>query len=908
MIGTTLAHYRVTGALGSGGMGEVYRATDTRLDREVAVKVLPGTFTTDPERLARFAREAQLLAQLQHPNIAAVYGLEEWDGRRALVMELVEGEDLAARTERGPLPLDEALPIARQIAEALEAAHERGIVHRDLKPANVKLRSDGTVKVLDFGLAKAMEPASGGGTVPDLAHSPTLTAAHGTQLGVVLGTAAYMAPEQARGAAVDKRCDVWAFGVVLYEMLTGKRLFEGETVSDTLAAVLRAQIEWSALPAATPPALRTLLRRCLERNPKNRLHDIADARIALEDLAAGGREDGGLAPPATVRRSGVARWLPWGIAAAAVLAAAAAWLLPRGERAAAGAGGVELALAAPRGVELAIGSNRGWGVVSPDGRQVVFPVNEGGSARLWIRSLDRPEGRPLPGTEDGFYPFWSPDSRWVAFFVSGALFKIEVAGGLPERICAAAFGRGGSWSPSGWILFSPIGGGVISRVRADGGEPAAATALDEARGEDAHYWPIWLPDGSSFLYFIRSGRRENQGIYLGRIVAGGVDRERRRLVASASSGLFAPPAAGREATLLWAREDRLLARAFDPAAESLSGPVFEVVRGVRVNESQRATMASVSTTGTLVYASSEAGRHEIHVFDRSGRDVGALPIPPGDVHGLTMSAGGKRLAFIRAKDGQGDVWVHDLASGTTRALTSSAEYDESPTWSSDGSELLFRAGLPSRFRLMRARADGETAPRPQPLAWSARPARPTELAAWPADEWILATVLGPQGEAVVAVGLGEGDRAATSFTLSARPIDSAQYSSSARALAFVSSETGSSQGFVVSIEVTTAGLAPGGDRQRIPLEGARAVRWRKDGGELYAIAADGALWAIPVYQRDGPLRLGTVVKLFEGSFVSADFDVDDSGERFLFRVDPAAERQTLGVVLDWPARLAETPR
>jgi Tol biopolymer transport system component len=902
MIGSRLGSYEITAKLGEGGMGEVYRATDSRLDRQVAIKVLPPAFVADPERLARFEREAKLLAQLHHPNIASIFGLEESEGTRALVMELVEGEDLAARTARGPMVVEETLQIARQIAEALEAAHEKGIVHRDLKPQNVKIAPDGTVKVLDFGLAKAMESVGSRTSAADLARSPTLmqsptlTAVHGTQLGVILGTAAYMAPEQARGGAVDKRADIWAFGVVLYEMLAGRSLFAGETVSDTLAGVLKTEIDFTRLPAETPAALRGLMRRCLERNPKNRLHDIADARIALDELVAGVVEPAAVSPAATIPVAGWKRALPWLVASLALLAAVAGWIWPRGTTATAPGASVELAMSAPAEAVFLFGSNAGWGVVSPNGRQVVFPAIVAGQRGLWVRPLDGGAARRLPGTEEGIYPFWAPDSRNLAFYTTEALMKIDVAGGSPERICASKWGRGGSWSPSGWILFNREGGGALARVHSGGGEPVALTEVDTASGEDAHYWPVWLPGDRSFLYFIRSGRRENQGVYRGEIVEGGIDRGRRRIVASSSSGLFAPAVPGRGPMLLWADEDRLLARAFDPGRGRLDGAIAEVARGVRVLESQLATMASVSDEGTLVFASSAVGKWRVESFDREGHALGALPIPGGDLHQIEVSPDGTRLAWVRVQGGQGDIWVHEFASRATRALTTSAAYDENPAWSPDSREVLFEAGSSTDGYLgMSVRADGDVAPRQR-----ANVDGVSAAFAWLSDEWVLAS--SSADDALVAIRLSAGDVEPLTLGPKISSFNS-RYLAAAQALAYTSDEGGATQGFVVSVHHGPSGIQLGSDRQRLPVEGAQSLRWRQDGRELFAVGGDGALWAVPVERREGTLHLGAAEKLFAESFVQADFDVYDNGRRFLFRVDPAAAHQTLGVVLNWPARL-----
>jgi len=493
LTGTRLGPYEIVSPLGAGGMGEVFRARDTKLNRDVAIKVLPAAFAQDSERVARFRREAQVLASLNHPNIAAIHGLEESEGVLALALELVEGDDLAERLTRGAFPVDEAIAIAKQIAEGLEAAHEKGIVHRDLKPANLKLTREGTVKILDFGLAKAYEgePTADGA----LSQSPTMSRQM-TEAGVIFGTAAYMSPEQARGTTVDKRADIWAFGVVLFEMLTGKRLFTGETVSDTLAAVLRQEIDWKTLPASTPPGLRRLLERCLDRDSKGRLRDIGEARIALEER---------LGTPDAARASSGSRALPWFLALAlALVSALALWALwgrmPQP--------GPPLRLSAELGADASLSTEYGpAAILSPDGRLLAFVASQGadGRPRLHLRRLDQLDAAPLSGTEGARDPFFAPDGEWIAFFADAKLKKVSVSGGAAVTICDAEDDRGGTWAEDGTIFFTPSAQkGGLSRVASAGGTPQTLTTPDPASQERTHRWPQALPGGKSVLYTAHS--------------------------------------------------------------------------------------------------------------------------------------------------------------------------------------------------------------------------------------------------------------------------------------------------------------------------------------------------------------------------------------------------------------------
>ncbi|MGA2263257.1 MAG: protein kinase, partial [Acidobacteriota bacterium] len=505
MIGTTLSHYRITEKLGAGGMGVVYRAEDTNLDRQVAIKVLPDIFSGDPERLARFEREAKLLASLNHPNIAAIHGLEEAGGKRFLVLELVEGETLAQRIAKGPLPVDETLDVCRQIAEGLEAAHEKGIIHRDLKPANVKITPEGKVKVLDFGLAKAFH---GETAAADASHSPTLTDQM-TRPGVILGTAAYMSPEQARGKPVDKRADIWAFGCILYECLTGKRAFEGETVTETLAAILKAEPDWHALPVEASENLRAVLRRCLQKDASHRLRDIGDARIEIGDSIAQ------LAEAVSVLRRYPFRWI---LACAAVVLLVGILIgvaLMRYSQPATSSPVLRSVIKVEPGHWLdglrrsreAQSPSRTAMAISGDGRFAVYSAieeNPGPQAKpqLYLRRMDQAEAKPITGTEGGINPFLSPDNHWVGFWADGKLKKVPVDGGVPATLCDAAFIFGASWGPDNSIVFARGVAAGLSRVLADGGKLESLTTPDPKREEYGHRLPSWLPNGKAVLFTV----------------------------------------------------------------------------------------------------------------------------------------------------------------------------------------------------------------------------------------------------------------------------------------------------------------------------------------------------------------------------------------------------------------------
>ena len=803
MIGRTLSHYRVTAALGAGGMGEVYRATDTTLGRDVAIKVLPAEVAGDPERLARFRREAQVLAALNHRNIAAIHGLEETDGTPFLALELVPGEDLAERVKRGRVPIEEALDIATQIAEALEAAHEKGIVHRDLKPANVKVTPDGQVKVLDFGLAKAWTGDGGtGGSSGDLSQSPTL--AHtGTAAGLILGTAAYMSPEQASGRPVDKRTDIWAFGALVFEILTGRRLFAGENVSEILASVLKEEPSWESLPEGTPRSLDRLLRRCLRKKPRERLHDIGDARLEIEEarreLASGPTE--GRTAPAT--KGAPRARLVWGLAAALAVAAAslgAGWLLTRPPA----RGPLQLS------VPLVPAQLDGTFALSRDGSRLAFPGrDEKGGSLLFVRALDEPAARGLPGTEGALSPFFSPDGEWIAFFgETSTLEKVPANGGPVVTVAEGNFRASrGTWTEDGWIVFTQPTAelpGQILRVRADGGVPEPLPATDE--GQRQLVGSVSTVPGSPFLLVTvaSSTTAEGQAVAVQSLETG----ERRVLAPGGSQ-----PRLLAGGHVVYVHSRRLMAGRIDTGAARLVGtpiPLDAVTGGADV------AWFDVSPEGTLVFVARRDDGENAR-FTRTTRDGLTVPLPVEAAGGEPrLSPDGTRLVF----DGQqADVWVLELERGALVRISSAPGEDETGAWSPDGRWIAWTGSRPGEKRaLFRRRSDGSG---PEERLWSDE--RHFHVASW-AAAGIVVTVSDPRtGWDVLVVDPATGE---------AKPVfaerfneTSPRVSPDGRLVAFVSDETGRNEVYVRTFP------EPGG-RVQVSIDGGVQPVWRPGTREI----------------------------------------------------------------------------
>jgi Tol biopolymer transport system component len=884
MIGTKLAHYEITSHLGSGGMGDVYQATDAKLGRSVAIKFLPETFSHDADRVARFQREARVLASLNHSNIAAIHGLEEISGHHFLVMELVPGETLAQKIEHGPLSLDVALDIAHQIADALESAHERGIIHRDLKPANIKITPEGKVKVLDFGLARAYEGETSNSS---LSNSPTLSMA-ATNPGIILGTAGYMSPEQAKGRAVDKRADIWAFGVVLYELLTGRSLFGGEDVGEVLAAVIKDEPKWDGVPRK----IQKLLKSCLEKDPRKRLRDIGDAWRCLEEPVQ-----------AENRHSRT----PWVVATAAfaiiaIVLGGLAWRAPSPGRLET----TSFEIVPPEKGTI------DWFELSPDGRYLAMDVTQGGQRKVWIRPLDSTEARVLPGTENVFLPFWSPDSAYIAFSTSdgiGKLKKAAVTGGPPQTLCDIGRFGGGTWNSDGVIVFSD--GGALYRV-ADGGGTKSQLTEPSSGGIELHLYPEFLPDRRHFLYTQAGAKPETDGIHMASLGGG----PPVRLLSDVSNALYSPPnGRGQNGHLLFRREETLMAQPFDPDRLHLIGDAFPIAEGIgdslntgltRIGRELAHMAASVSANGTLAYGTGfrSVGRQLVWM-DRNGKFLGLIG-KPGNITWESLSPDEKNVSFGLINVSEiSDIWLYELSQGTTSRFTFGPGLNNEAVWSPDSARIIYKSTpktIATAGDIYQKSAIG--AGKEDLLL---RVGRDLRILDWSRDGKFLLYIpdIGdPKTGADLWLLPLEGDKKPMPFLATRFRETNGQFSPDGKWIAYRSDESGQDQVYVQPVPAT-------GAKFQISTAGGGRPRWRRDGKELFYVSADGKLMAMPI-KLSATIERGVPQPLF-------DFPIPDSfgvhqfyyqptgdGQRFLMNIPASQEGSTANLVkmiLNWQTGL-----
>ena len=847
--GTCIGPFEIQSPIGEGGMGVVYRAHDTKLKRDVALKALPEPFALDAERLSRFQREAQALASLNHPNIAQIYGLEESGNVRCIVMELVAGETLHEQVQRGPVPLDEALDIAKQIVDGLETAHERGIIHRDLKPANIKRTPDGRVKILDFGLARMFDSRAGNA---DVSNSPTMMSATGA--GMILGTAAYMSPEQARGREAGVRSDIWAFGAVLYELLTGRQAFQGETVTDLLASVIKSEPDWSALPASTPEPIRLLVRQCLQKDSRRRLQHIGDARIFLEEMKVemkAGFAPAGAASPVPRSRERSA----WILITAALSVALAFVAVSSLRRAPAEAAAVRFTISPPENTQFS--RSFGFQAVSPDGTKLAFSATDNqGRRMLWVRPLDSLTAQPIAGTENAGAPFWSGDGRSVGFAIKGQLKRVELSGGASQTIGSLSSFSGATWNHNGVIIFGTEDG-PLQRVAAAGGTPLAVTELDKSQNERFHGSPMFLPDGEHFLYATGNN-----------LLVGSLESKERQILMDSGR---CPCGYTDPGYLLFLRGSTLMAASFDAARLRVTSDAFVVAAELE-------GAFSASTNGVLSYRSTSGGAYKLTWFDRSGKELGVEPVP-GPMQAPNLSQDGKRVALqISSGEGKNDISILDLVRGTNMRVTLDGN-SARPFFSPDGNRLVFvREG---NIYMKSASGTGaeEMLEKGEPTDWS------------------------PDGNYVFFIRGGDlwslsiKDRMATRVVTGKGNDRRGRFSPDGKWFAYESDESG-------RFEIYVQKFPPSGERIQVSANGGNSAWWRSDGKELFFNTLERKLMSVDI--RPGNAFDASPPKmLFEipGEINNGRFIATPDGQRFLMPLQRVDDSQSLNVIVNWPATI-----
>jgi len=877
--GRRLGPYEILSAIGAGGMGEVYQAHDTKLGRDVAIKVLPEAFAHDPERLSRFQREAKILASLNHPNIAMIYGLDQSEGTQFLVMELVPGETLGDRLKAGPVPVDEALKIAVQIAEALEAAHEKNIIHRDLKPANVKVTPEGKAKVLDFGLAKAFE---GDAANEDMNNSPTLSRA-ATMQGVILGTAAYMSPEQARGKPTDKRTDIWALGCVLYELLTGKQAFRGEDITEILASVVKSEPDWRALPANISPSIRVLLQRCLRKVRRQRTPDAAIIRIEIEDAIAAPKDSGATQAVPVMRgwRERVAWPVIAGVLALIAVALGVGFVLlaPKSPQ--------PMRLSAEIGADASLYTTFGTSVIlSPDGTRLALVASGADQKqRIYVRSLDQLQATALSGTENGRDPFFSPDGQWIGFFADGKLKKISVQGGAADTLCDAANDRGGSWGDDGIIAFAADNQGALSKTASAGGTSQLLTTLDKQLGEFTQRWPQLLPGSKAVMYTSHShlNNYEDADIVVYSIASG----QRKTVLHGGFYARYLP-----SGHVVYIHEGRLFAVPFNLTRLEVSGQPTPILEGVVTGPFYGAAQFSVSETGNLAYVAGLNGDQSVSIYwmDRDGKFT-PLRETPGDYFNPAFSPDGKRLALDISDGKRRDIWVYEWERDTLTRLTFEGQGNQSPVWTPDGIRIVYtsqdKSGIPN---LWWRRSDG--AGDAQRLAESTGP---QYAGSWRPDGKVLAFTQNNHATGNVIMLLPvEGDEKSGWKPGQPKPFVNGTFiegdpafSPDGRWLAYQSNESG-------SLEVYVRPFPGPGGKWQISNGGGTVPKWSRNGKELFYRSPDSKVMVVNYtasgdsFHGDKPLLWSPAQFTDRGN--PLNFDLHPDGKRFAVLKAPGTEQ------------------
>jgi Tol biopolymer transport system component/predicted Ser/Thr protein kinase len=863
-IGQTILHYRVVEKIGAGGMGEVYLADDLSLDRRVALKFLPDVFTGDSERMARFEREARLLASLNHPNIAAIYGLEQAEGKRFIVMEFAEGETLAQRLRKGRLPVEEALGICRQIAEGLDAAHEKGIIHRDLKPANVMITEGERVKVLDFGLAKAFSDEI---QSVDSSQSPTLTEAM-TRPGVILGSAAYMSPEQAKGKSVDKRADIWAFGCILYECLTGKRVFEGETVTETLAAILKGEPEWDKLPAATPPNIRFILQRCLEKSPKRRLRDIGD--VILESAP--------VAFAALARQSISKQPLVWALMFIAAASMAYALL---NRPAPAPATVARLTISLPPGQELA-----GDPAISPDGQTIAYIARIGAEEpQLYLRNLNSFQSRAVPGSSSAEQPFFSPDGRWIAFFAQGQLQKAAVAGGSPVAMCDAASPFGGTWNEDDTIIFTAGESSGLLRVPAAGGKPESLTKPDGGAQGFAHVWPQSLPGGRSILFIVWGKENGGDAVL-------SLDTRRWQFVRSGFFSMFVPSSGATGHLLSVDSRGGIKAAPFDPTHPELKSADTSVLTDVYFIPNRTKSWLAVSKNGTAIYGQGNPTKRSLVWVDRDGK-ADPLVREQAWYRQLSIAPDGSRALVFSGIGSSWDIWIYDLQrSGIRTRLTlqgTAGGVNFAPIWSRDGKHVYFSSSRGGDLDIYSQPADGSELPK----VLLKRPYEQDPVSVVPDGTLLFSEWHPTTGTDILALS---SDGKITPIRVTSFNELNPVVSPNGHWIAYSSNESGRYEIYILDYPGRTRIIPVSTGGGNFPL-------WSHNGEELFYMAGN-AMMAVTV-RPDGSIVSAPQLLFDCSDYVASNdfagaYDVSPDGKRFLMiRHDPDWAPHQLNVILNW---------